>query len=237
VTMQNLTVPDDDSSDHRGGAWKVAYADFVTALMALFIVLWLMSTGAEVRKSVSSYFKDPKGYAKLNGSAQAGSGEALAINERQVAGLKGRLEKIIQETPALQKLSHYVEFTVTGEGLRIELMESSGGMFFETGSAVPTTGGENLFRLLSNELAALPNSVTLEGHTDSQAFRSSGPDAYGNWELSFDRANMARRMMVGYGIRAERIAAIRGFADRRPITADSAESRNRRVSVILQFDK
>ena len=130
-----------------------------------------------------------------------------------------------------------MEFTVTGEGLRIELMESSGGMFFETGSSIPTSSGENLFRLLAAELAELPNQVTLEGHTDSQVFRSSDPAAYGNWELSFDRANMARRMMISYGVRAERIAAIRGFADRRPITSDSSESRNRRVSVILQFEK
>jgi chemotaxis protein MotB len=226
-----------DSGDHRGGAWKVAYADFVTALMALFIVLWLMGASGEVRKAVSSYFRDPKGYVNLNGSARAGSGEALTVTEKNVARLKERLERSIKDTPALQKLSQYVKFTVTGEGLRIELMESNGGMFFETGSPRPTPGGENLFRLLAGELRELPNQVTLEGHTDSKPFREAGADAYGNWELSFDRANMARRLMLGYGLQSGRVAEIRGFADRQPITENAADSRNRRVSVVLQFEK
>jgi chemotaxis protein MotB len=130
-----------------------------------------------------------------------------------------------------------VRFTVTGEGLRIELMESNGGMFFETGSPRPTPGGENLFRLLAGELRELPNAVALEGHTDSKPFRASSVDAYGNWELSFDRANMARRVMLGYGLQAHRVAEIRGFADRQPISDNGADSRNRRVSVVLQYEK
>ncbi|MGE5647000.1 MAG: flagellar motor protein MotB [Acidobacteriota bacterium] len=227
----------DDSSEHRGGAWKVAYADFVTALMALFIVLWLMGSSGEVRKAVSSYFRDPKGYVNLNGSSVAGSGEALTVTEKNVQRLKEKLEREIKETPELQKMAKYVKFTVTGEGLRIELMESNGGMFFETGSPRPTPGGANLFQLLAGELRELPNQVTLEGHTDSKPFRESGVDAYGNWELSFDRANMARRLMLGYGLQADRVAEIRGYADRHPITDNSADSRNRRVSVVLRFEK
>lgn len=215
----------------------MAYADFVTALMALFIVLWLMGASGEVRKAVSSYFRDPKGYVKLNGSGRAGSGEALTVTEKNVARLKERLERSIKDTPALQKLAQYVKFTITGEGLRIELMESNGGMFFETGSPRPTPGGENLFHLLAGELRELPNAIALEGHTDSKPFRENSADAYGNWELSFDRANMARRLMLGYGLQANRVAEIRGFADRQPVTGNAADSRNRRVSVVLQFDK
>ncbi len=224
-----------EGSDHRGGAWKVAYADFVTALMALFIVLWLTGASTEVRKAVSGYFRDPKGYQKLGGTAHAGSGEGLTVTEKNVADLKSRLERAIKDTPAFRQLSSYVKFTVTGEGLRIELMESAGGMFFETGSPRPTPGGEKLFRMLANELGQLPNPVTLEGHTDAQLFRNSGMDAYGNWELSFDRANMARRLMLGFGLKAEQVAEIRGYADRRPITTNPLESRNRRVSVVLQY--
>jgi chemotaxis protein MotB len=204
--------------------------------MALFIVLWLMSTSGEVRKAVSGYFRDPKGYRAQVGTGRAGSGEGLTITEKNVAQLKERLERSIGDTPALRNLSKYVKFTVTGEGLRIELMESSGGMFFESGSPRPTPTGENLFRLLAAELSALPNPITLEGHTDSQAFRSAAPEAYGNWELSFDRANMARRLMIGNGLVPERVAGIRGYADRRPLTVDPLESRNRRVSVILQYE-
>ncbi|HVX64992.1 MAG TPA: flagellar motor protein MotB [Bryobacteraceae bacterium] len=228
---------DEEPGDHRGGAWKVAYADFVTALMALFIVLWMMSANAEVRQAVSGYFKDPKGYRSQTGSARAGSGESLSITEKNVGQLKARLEHALRDSPALQKLSQYVKFTVTGEGLRIELMESSGGMFFESGSPRPTANGEKLFRMLAGELKELPNHVTLEGHTDAQAFRTTAPDAYGNWELSFDRANMARRTMLNYGLRSERVNEIRGFADRRPLTVDPFESCNRRVSVVLQYEK
>ena len=109
---------------HRGGAWKVAYADFVTALMALFIVLWMMGASPEVQQAVRSYFRSPRGHAHLSGSGIAGSGEALTITERNVQKLKARLERTIRDTPALQKLAPYVQFTVTGEGLRIELMET-----------------------------------------------------------------------------------------------------------------
>lgn len=229
-----ISEPDDDSTRHSG-AWKVAYADFVTALMALFIVLWLMSASPDVQKAVSSYFRSPRGQAHLTGSGVGGSGEALAVNERNVRALQGRLERALQDSPALQKLAPYVQFTVTGSGLRIELMESSSGMFFETGSPRPTAGGEKLFRMLSDQLRQLPNAVTLEGHTDAKPFHGNTPDAYGNWELSFDRANMARRIMLSYGLQANRLAEIRAYADRHPITANAMESRNRRVSIILQY--
>src|SRR5579864_8793215 len=127
-------IPHEDESEHRGGAWKVAYADFVTALMALFIVLWLISSGREVREAVAGYFRDPKGYKQLSGSARAGSGEAMAVNKTNVEQLRQNLEEAMRNLPEFQKFSKYVQFTVTGEGLRVELMEKDGGMFFETGS-------------------------------------------------------------------------------------------------------
>src|SRR5512140_3808048 len=107
---------EDQGGEHRGGAWKVAYADFVTALMALFIVLWLMGSSVEVRKAVSGYFRDPKGLRTQMGTAHAGSGEGLTITEKNVAQLKERLEHSMGDSPALRNLSKYVKFTVTGEG-------------------------------------------------------------------------------------------------------------------------
>src|SRR5580658_232977 len=130
--MESFDSRDDDSG-HRGGAWKVAYADFVTALMALFIVLWLVSSGTEVRKAVAGYFKDPKGYQKMTGSAMAGSGEALSVNKGNIDKLKQSLEAAMR-LPGFQNFAKNVQFTVTGEGLRIELMEKDKGLFFETGS-------------------------------------------------------------------------------------------------------
>jgi chemotaxis protein MotB len=220
---------------HRGGAWKVAYADFVTALMSLFIVLWLMTSSREVQQAVSSYFRSPRGHETLTGTAQAGSGHSVTIRPDNVSDLKKRLEQALQDHPALRKLAPHIQFTVTGEGLRIEIMENFGGVFFENASPQPTSGGLALFQMLAREIARLPNHLVLEGHTDSKPFRG-GAGGYGNWELSFERANMTRRVMLEHGVRPDQIAEIRGYADRKPITPDSAEARNRRISIVLLFE-
>jgi chemotaxis protein MotB len=218
----------------HGGAWKVAYADFVTALMALFIVLWLMSAGPEVREAVSAYFRHPKGFAEGMGSGKAGAGQGVSVGAITAEELKGRLEKAIQAVPAFQRIASYVHFTVTGEGLRIELSESAGGVFFDSASPNLTQSGESVFRTLANELTQLPNEVAIEGHSDARPFRN-GWDGYGNWELSFDRANAARRLMLTSGLKEGRIVSITGYADRRPISEDATDSRNRRVSVVVRY--
>ena len=226
----------DEEGAHRSSAWKVAYADFVTALMALFIVLWLISSGREVREAVSGYFRDPHGYARLSGSAHAGSGESLAVDQTNVNQLREKLEQAMRDLPGFRKFAPYVQFSATGEGLRIELLEKDGGLFFESGSPRPTANGQELFQLLARQLGVLPNTVALEGHTDARPFRYQNLDAYGNWELSFDRANMARRIMLAAGLRAEQVSEIRGYADRRIyVPSDPSDSRNRRVSVIIKY--
>jgi chemotaxis protein MotB len=226
----------EDEFGHRGGAWKVAYADFVTAMMALFIVLWLISSGREVREAVSGYFRDPLGHQRQAGTAHAGSGESLAVDRNSVQQLRQKMQQAMRDLPDFQKFSKYVQFSVTGEGLRIELMEKEGGMFFDTGSPRPTANGERLFELLAQQMGSLPNSIAIEGHTDARPFRSQGLDSYGNWELSFDRANMARRIMMSSGLRGGQVTEIRGYADNRIlIPSDPADSRNRRVSVIMKY--
>jgi chemotaxis protein MotB len=233
--MDFLNAREDDAA-HRGGAWKVAYADFVTALMALFIVLWLVSSGREVREAVAGYFRDPLGYERLSGSARAGSGEALAISKSNVDQLKQSLEQAMRKLPGAETFSQYVKFTVTGEGLRIELLEKDGGLFFEAGSPRPTANGQRLFDLLATQISQLPNTIAIEGHTDSHPFHDQGMDAYGNWELSCDRANMARRIMLAAGLGADQVTEIRGYADHRAlIPANPADSRNRRVSVLVKY--
>ena len=226
----------EEDSMHRGGAWKVAYADFITALMALFIVLWLINSTNEVRDAVSGYFRDPTGHPSGTGTGQAGSGEALRLNRDSVSQLRQKLEQSMHDLKGFETFSRYVQFTVTGEGLRIELMEKDGGMFFESGSPHPTPIGEQLFSSLAGQLASLPNSVVVEGHTDSRPFKSQDADTYGNWELSFDRANMARRVMLAHGLHTNQIWEIRGYADRQPLNAaDPDSSRNRRVSVVVRY--
>ena len=226
----------EDEFGHRGGAWKVAYADFVTAMMALFIVLWLISSGREVREAVSGYFRDPRGHQRWAGTAHAGAGEGRAVDRNNVQQLRQKMEQALHDLPGFQKFSKYVQFSVTGEGLRIELMEKEGGMFFESGSPRPTSNGQQLFEMLAQQMGSLPNTVAIEGHTDARPFRTQGLDAYGNWELSFDRANMARRIMVASGLRAGQVTEIRGYADNRIlIPSDPDDSRNRRVSVIMKY--
>src|SRR5271156_4515736 len=123
---------------HHGGAWKVAYADFVTAMMALFIVLWLMSSSKPVREAVGGYFRDPLGSAKLAGTSLNGTMDAVAMKKEDMTKLKEELLKSIHHLDPLDKLKNQIEITITQEGLRIELIESAKGTFFELGSAKPT---------------------------------------------------------------------------------------------------
>jgi chemotaxis protein MotB len=219
---------------HHGGAWKVAYADFVTAMMALFIVLWLLSSSEEVQKAVGGYFQDPTGSGKQVGSTMSGSGEGLTLKETDMEQLKEKIEKAMQEKPEFKALSKNVQIFVTGEGLRIELLESEKGMFFQSGSALPSEVGAHLVAMLAQQLGALPNNVYLEGHTDAKPFSSD--NGYSNWELSADRANAARRIMMDNGLRPNQVTQVRGFADQRlKDPKDPANPFNRRISVIVAY--
>src|SRR6185369_10315123 len=172
---------------HHGGAWKVAYADFVTALMALFIVLWLMGADKEVQEAVSAYFNNPSGPGKLTGTAAAGLGNSIEIPKEDMTKLAEKIQQALMTVPNFRDLKDHVEITITSDGLRIELLETEAGIFFESGRPVPTGTGSELLIRLSGELGKLPNNVLIEGHTDARPFTSDG--SYSNWELSADRAN------------------------------------------------
>jgi chemotaxis protein MotB len=218
---------------HHGGAWKVAYADFVTAMMALFIVLWLLSSSADVKKAVAGYFRDPKGHGKQVGTAMGGTGETVTLTKSSMDQLKDKLEQAIKKSPQFEKIKDFVEMTITGEGLRIELLETEKGMFFETGKAVPTPTGRELLEKLAHELGAMKNTLLVEGHTDAAPYQ--GQD-YSNWELSADRANAARKIMQESGLRVDQVTQVRGFADQQLRQPDKPDSpSNRRVSIIVQF--
>jgi len=218
---------------HHGGAWKVAYADFVTAMMALFIVLWLLNTSKPVKEAISGYFKDPAGTAKLSGSARSGAAENFTLTKDDMPKLKSELEKAIRNITNFDKFKNQVEITVTPEGLRIELLETETGTFFDLGSPRPNQNGKELLSLLAQELGKLPNRVSIEGHTDSKPY--NGRNDYGNWELSADRANAARRLMQESGLSPTQVSQIRGFADQLPRKPDNPlDPSNRRISVIVQ---
>jgi len=219
---------------HHGGAWKVAYADFVTAMMALFIVLWLLNASKQVQEAVGGYFKDPRGTSKKVGSNQNGSDTYIALKKEDMSKLKEQLLQSIHHLDPLDKLKNQIEITMTAEGLRIELMESAKGTFFELGSAAPTPALRSLLQVLSMNLGKLPNKISIEGHTDSMVY--SQAKAYDNWDLSTDRANEARRLMQSEGIRPDQIAQVRGLADTQPRQGFSPEDpSNRRVTLIIQY--
>jgi chemotaxis protein MotB len=216
---------------HHGGAWKVAYADFVTAMMALFIVLWLMNTSKPIQEAISGYFKDPAGTGKLTGINRQPTKE---VSKENLDKVKSELEKAIRQVTNFDKLKDHIELTVTAEGLRIELLEAQNGTFFESGQPEPNAIGRELMMTIAEELGKVPNKILIEGHTDSQPF--SGRANYTNWELSSDRANASRRLMQLHGLRTDQVGQVRGFADQQPRNAKyPSDSANRRITMIVQY--
>ena len=219
---------------HHGGAWKVAYADFVTAMMALFIVLWLLNSSVKVKKAVAGYFNDPRSSQKESGSDQAGDAENLPVDKQNVEKLKERIQKAIQNQKDLEKLAKQIEITITPEGLRIELIEDKNGTFFQSGSAQLSATGQELVTMLAGQLKPLPNHLLLEGHTDAQPYSESA--TYTNWELSADRANAARRLLQQDGLTSGRISQVRGYADQMlRVKNNPLDPTNRRISLIVQW--
>jgi len=223
---------------HHGGAWKVAYADFVTALMALFIVLWLMSQSEQVKKAVAGYFNDPKGTASLLGTTMSGTGSGPSAsapekNLQQLQDLKEKLEHEIQARKDLEKLSKQIEITITPEGLRIELLEDKNGTFYQSGSAQLSQKGQELLALLAVELKTLPNKLLIEGHTDATQYSTNAN--YSNWELSADRANAARRLLQQNGVREDQVTQVRGYADQfLRVKNNPYDPSNRRISILVK---
>ena len=219
---------------HHGGAWKVAYADFVTAMMALFIVLWLMNSSDKIKKAVAGYFNDPKGTASLLGTTMNGNGPTVQPgNIDNLQKLKEKLEEEIRERKELEKLSKQIEITITPEGLRIELLEDKNGTFYQSGSARLSDSGQELLALLAAELKTLPNGLLIEGHTDATPYSSD--TGYSNWELSADRANSARRLLQQDGVRSDQVTQVRGYADQLLRNkSNPTDPANRRISILVK---
>ncbi len=234
---------------HHGGSWKVAYADFVTAMMAFFMVMWILGMDEQTKKAIEGYFSSPVGYKKgySSGSSPLASGSSPAAVNREavqmalrqlqtkrfeavMAALRGRMDSIA----AIGSLKAKVEITVTRNGLRIELIESEkGDTFFPIASSVMTPQGHVALEAIATELRHLENPVVIEGHTDAARYATAG---YSNWELSADRANAARRILESYGLAAERIIEVTGHADKQlRYVAEPLNPSNRRISILLPF--
>ena len=246
---------------HHGGAWKVAYADFVTAMMALFIVLWIVANNVTVRASVADYFRDPGAMSKTSSGVMNGvnsmkpfsdaqptppvvppnqppqpTGTASPPQQAEMEKFRqegDRLMQMIAAIPDLIKFKDQIEIKITKDGLRIELIEQAEGLFFDIGSARLKPDAMQLLRLISSRIGTFPNDVVIEGHTDSRPYTRSG---YNNWDLSTDRANSARRVIEEGGIRERQITSVNGYADRRLKNPDKPlDYANRRVTILVAF--
>jgi chemotaxis protein MotB len=227
---------------HHGGAWKVAYADFVTAMMAFFLVMWLVGQAPEVKHGVAGYFRDPGafdgGQGVLPGAQSSAAVEperpspedATAALERAAVDVRQALAAV----PQFAELANRVDVSVTEEGLRIELREAPDDGFFSSGSASMKAETVELLKIIAHELGQLSNKVAVEGHTDSRPYAAGGGE-YTNWELSSDRANAARRVLVSAGMAGAQIEAVRGYADTRLRTPETPlDPSNRRISIIVR---
>jgi chemotaxis protein MotB len=226
---------------HHGGAWKVAYADFVTAMMAFFLVMWLVGQKQEVKASVASYFRDPGafdgGQGILPGVQSGAAVESQASTEAATAALERAADDVrraLEALPRFEELAKRIDVAVTEEGLRIELREAPDDGFFASGSAAMKPETVELLEVIAAELGKLANRVAVEGHTDSAPYVALNGQ-YTNWELSADRANAARRVLVGSGMNAAQVEAVRGYADTRLRTPETPlDPSNRRISIIVR---
>jgi len=236
---------------HHGGAWKVAYADFVTAMMAFFLVMWLVAQSPDVKANVAGYFRDPGvfEFERSNGMLAGGTPgmepgmapEAMAkpdpaalLRERQVLqSAAGHIREQLMQAPGIATLRDQIEFTLTSEGLRIELIERAGSSFFDSGSALLRGESIRILTIIAGELGKLANDLAVEGHTDRRAYANG--NGYGNWELSSDRANSARREMERGGLKPGQVQTVRGFAATQLHRKDDPlDPRNRRVSIVVR---
>ncbi|QHG67305.1 flagellar motor protein MotB [Pseudomonas putida] len=256
---------------HHGGAWKIAFADFATAMMAFFLVLWLLSTATPEQKiAIAGYFKDPIGFSEsgtpyiidLGGSPQLAPEKtinpeqkseptpdtSIQLDKDQVETMaeqveRERLELLLQElqnkveeNPQLQKFKDQILFEITQDGLRIQIMDAENRPMFDIGSARLQPYFEDILLAMADTIKAVPNKISISGHTDAKPY--SGTGDFGNWELSANRANAARRALVAGGYPDGQVARVVGYAssslfDRK----DPYNPVNRRIDIIVLTKK
>ncbi|NJR79769.1 flagellar motor protein MotB [Sphingomonas corticis] len=280
VVVKKITVV---AGGHHGGAWKVAYADFVTAMMAFFLLLWLLgATTEKQRKGIADYFaptlldnrslgiggNGPSGGESLvsenkigpqpgqamqqaimvkpvaGGGSMKGYGdkgslrstlrEVQAEDRKNFAKLKAEVIRKIAETKALAKLGKHIRFTMTPDGMRIDLIDDADYSMFALGTTALERDASKLIGMVAEGIRGTANPIMIRGHTDSVPF--GDPRAMNNWMLASGRAEATRRRLALGGIPEARFNRIEGVADREPMIAnDPMDPRNRRVAVTLLY--
>ena len=257
---------------HHGGAWKIAFADFATAMMAFFLVMWLMTSATpEQKKAISGYFQDPIGFTEsaspyvidLGGTPTPAPERTLnpdisetpesqpdesGVSTDQIETLaekmeQERLELLLQElqnkveeNPELQRFKDQILFEITQDGLRIQIMDAENRPMFALGSANLQPYFEDILLAMADTIRAVPNKISISGHTDAKPFVGRGD--FGNWELSSDRANAARRTLVAGGYPDEQVAQVVGYASSALFDReDPFNPVNRRIDIVVLTKK
>ncbi|MGZ8450006.1 MAG: flagellar motor protein MotB [Candidatus Deferrimicrobiaceae bacterium] len=233
----------------HGGSWKVAYADFVTAMMAFFLLMWLITMVApEKRISVASYFKHFTIYEKSGSSLTMDKNVAIVSETGGEISVPSEFTKGMKKEVTREELKEQLRSTMEQQladvkdqvivevfegGVRIQLIDKEGRQIFLLGSAEPTPIARKIFKVIAGSIKDVPNKIAIEGHTDALTYSSS---RYTNWELSTERASAARKELEGNGLDPERLARVSGFAATEPlIKGNPSDPRNRRISIILQY--
>ena len=247
---------------HHGGSWKIALADFMTALMALFLVMWILTaSNSEQREAVAEYFRTPLVVAMAGGNKSSAStsaipgggpdssfseGERLRLHKaetsrfngqqrRFLAQLQRRIEEAISLDPLLRDLRSQLRFDFTLEGLRIQVHDTDQRPMFELGSDQVEPHMREFLYTLAPLLNELPNELSISGHTDSLNY-ASGSVGYSNWELSSDRANASRRELIAGGLRSDKLLRVSGVADNVPMRdLTHGDPRNRRIELLILY--
>ncbi|MFC3285448.1 flagellar motor protein MotB [Litchfieldella rifensis] len=244
---------------HHGGSWKIALADFMTALMALFLVMWILSTASDEQlKGVAEYFRTPLTSAIAGGDKTTAStsaipgggpdpvhteGERMRVDlrtqtrpsdeQRSFVNLQRRLESLIEGDPQLRDLKAQMRFDMTPEGLRIQLVDTEQRPMFEIGSDQVAPYMRDLLRAMAPLLNEMPNSLSISGHTDNIPY-AGGEQGYSNWELSSDRANASRRELIAGGLDADKLLRVAGMGERIPLVDTTPGAPiNRRIAVVV----
>jgi chemotaxis protein MotB len=240
-------------SAHHGGAWKVAYADFVTAMMALFMVLWLLTQAdMRLRQQIAQYFREQgilPGGSIVNPDANEVKGRDPKVVGRDVMVIQGNaeqerlegemkaldeaLDKAAKENPELAQLRDQVIIQVTDQGLSIQVVDKGKDLLFDVSSAELKPALLALLKQLAHQLGQLPNPIQLGGHTDSRPFPVEAVTS--NWDLAFNRANNARKILEMSGLRPGQIHRVISYADSEPLVVENPlADENRRLSILAE---
>ncbi len=243
---------------HHGGAWKIAYADFMTAMMAFFLLMWLLSTVSEEQLAgIADVFSPPSdsimsGSPGIFGGKILGQGgltdqagatyqeiteeqareKLMQEEQKQFEQTKSSLEDTISNDPNLAGLSEHLVVDNTAEGMRIQLIDQENAAMFPSGSNVMTDTAKKLIEAVANVIKRLPQKIAIEGNTDAIPF--SDPNGYTNWDLSAERALASRRKLVELGVEEGKILRVSGLADTNLFDPENPTSpNNRRISIVL----